>query len=248
MKKKMIIGLILVTVLAIGATVFATNANFTAVSNSIQNTFKMGTVAMQSDNGQVGQTIDMGTIFDESNAGTLEAGVVKTKNIAIRGSLPVTLSLGGLLADGSIAPTNVAAPEGVISTWWRHYKMKLEVIVTRNNSVIKDVQSRPDSVSEGFDSIFDTIVGTTHTPATDNTTGLNTLLSQLGTLLPGDLVTIKTTTKFVQTAYYTTAAREHGGPDARVDGNYTLTQDEVNAFQGKGLYINLSLVATEAAK
>ena len=201
----------------------------------------MGTVQLGNlRSGQVGQAINMDTLFNVSNLGTLTDPVTNSNSIVIRGTLPVTLSLGGY-ADNSNRVFQASIPSGVLATWYRHYKSNVTVTVRRTNNTTDSYTSRPDAITGGFDSIFDSIEGTAHTPATDNTTGISALLTDLGTLHPGDVVTITTKTKFAQTAYYTKDAN-----NKPINGDYTLTQDEVNAFQGKSLAINLKLVATEA--
>lgn len=240
MKSKIILSLVMAATVTLGATAMSTNANFNAVATSNTNTITMGTVQLVNVNsGQVGQTINMDTLFNVTNLGTLTDPVTESRSIRISGSLPVKLSLGTYQDTNKVF--QLAAPSGVIPTWWRHYKTNALVSVVRADGTTDSYESRPVTVAGGFDSIFDTIEGTTHDPATDNTTGISALLNNLGTLHAGDVVTITTKTKFDQTAYYTKMA-----DGTAVNGYYTLTQDEVNAFQGQSLFVNLKLVATEA--
>ena len=242
MKSKSILSLVMAAAVTLGGAAIATNANFNATATSNGNTITMGTVQLGNINsGEVGQTINMDTLFNVSNLGTLTDPVTQSRKIVIRGSLPVTLSLG-TYTNNENRVFEAANPSGLMPTWWRHFKSNIVVSVTRAaNGRIDSYTSRPDTLTDGFDSIFDTIEGATHNPTTENTTGLNSMLSLLGTLYPGDIVTITTKNKFAQTAYYTQMADK-----TWVNGPYTLTQDEVNAFQGKSLYVNLKLVATEA--
>lgn len=235
MKSKIILSLVMAAAVTLGATAMSTNANYTAIAVSNGNAITMGTVQIGNDSGQVGQTINMNTLFNVKNLGTLTEPVTESRSIIVKGSLPVKLSMAAM------TPTDTAVPTGVMSTWWRHYKSNVVVSVKRTNGTTDAYSSRPDTVTGGFDSMFDTIVGTAHTPAIDNTTGISALLTNLGTLHTGDVVTITTKNKFSQTAYYTKKA-----DGTVIDGDYTLTQNEVNAFQGKSLYINLNIVATEA--
>lgn len=252
MKNKAILSLVMAAAVTLGGAAMATNANFNATAVSNGNEIIMGRVQLESDNGQYGQSIDMGKLFSVNKLGTLTAPVSQTKTIYIRGDFPVTLSLGDLVQNpqytqgGSepqyvVSPQNIAQPTGVISTWWRHYKMATDIkVYDKDNKLAKNV-------AQGFDSFFDTINGTKHN-GLPNTKGINDLLTEIGPVDPGSKVVITTTNKFDQTAYYTYNAKENiakGGP-ARIDGDYTLTQDQVNAFQGQRLGINLRIIATEA--
>jgi predicted ribosomally synthesized peptide with SipW-like signal peptide len=245
MKSKFILSLLLAACVTLSAAAMVTNANFTAVATSNGNTITMGTVQLGNDQGQVGKSIEMGTLFSIPNlASTTTTPVTTTRSIAIKGTLPVKLSLGTYADNANKVDDVTAFPTNVISTWWKHYKSNVLVSVARTNGTTDSYTSRPDSVQGGFDSIFDTIEGTAHNPSTENTTGISELLGDLGTLNPGDVVTITTKTEFFQTAYYTTKAPELDGP-AYVNGPYTLTQSQLDAFQGQKLAINLKLVATE---
>lgn len=236
MKSKIILSLIMAAAVSMSAATLVTNANFTAKATSNGNTITMGTVQIGNDKGEVGSSIDIGTLFNISNLGSQSNVVTTTRQFTIQGTLPVKLSLATF--EDTMRVVKSVAPAGVISTWWRHYKSNILVSVKRTDGSESSYTSRPDSVKGGFDSIFDTIEGTTHTPATDNTTGLSTLLDKLGVLNPGDVVTITTKTKFERTTFYNYTIDP-------INGLYTLTQDELNAFQGKSLTIDIKLVATE---
>jgi hypothetical protein len=247
MKNKIVLSLVMAAAVTLGGATMLTNANFNATATSTGNMFKLGNVALLSPGVAVGQSIEMGSLFNVTNAGTGKE-MVSSKQIVIAGNLPVKLSLGDLIYNDKhksdprepeyiVNPNNCTMPQGVISTWWRHYKMATDIQVYRGESWVA-------GASQDYDSFFDTLNGAGHTGKAD-TKGLDALLKSLGTLQPGDVVTIKTKIKFDQTTYYTTDATEHNNSTGRIDGDYTLTQDEVNAFQGKVLGVNLKLVATE---
>jgi predicted ribosomally synthesized peptide with SipW-like signal peptide len=243
MKRKMILSLVMAAAVTLGASGMATNANFNATAVSNGNIFKMGTVALAGPTGE-GQAINMDTLFYATNMG-VDKVATKSTSITIKGSLPVVLSTDTItnpnytdngkngptlitnLRDVVVPPTT--GPDAVISTYWRYYKMAITVSVNRYaDNTVDTFTSRNGE----FDSIFDTIQGTWHDGSTP-TKGLNELLGCLGTLHNGDIVTITTQTKLVQTAG---------------DGNgipVTLTQAEINAFQGKTFSAGLTIVATE---
>lgn len=240
MKSKIVLSLVMAAAVTLGATAMSTNANFNATAVSNGNVFTMGTVALAGPTGQ-GQAINMDTLFKATNMG-VDKVATKTASITIKGSLPVVLSTETMdntryTADGKNGPLlitnlrNLTLPQGVVGTYWRHYKMATTVSVNRyaDNSV-STVYSRVGE--DRFDSIFDTIQGTNHT-GSEPTRGLNELLGLLGTLHNGDVVTIKTEMVLRQTA-----GDGHGIP-------VTLTQAEINAFQGKTFAADLTIVATE---
>ena len=238
MKSKIILSLVMAAAVSLGATALPTNANFNATAASNGNAFKMGTVALAGPYGEA-QAINMDTIFKASNMG-VDKIATKSASITIKGSLPVVLSTEtitntGYTIDGKSGPekvsklNNVAIPVGVVSTYWRHYKMAITVSVNRcATNTIDTVYSR----SGEFDSVFDTIQGTNHTGSLP-TKGLNELLGLLGTLNPGDTVTIKT-----QTVLNQTAGDGNGNP-------VTLTQAQINSFQDKTFGADLTIIATE---
>jgi len=115
--------------------------------------------------------------------------------------------------------------------------MATDITVSRAGNQIKEV-------GQPFDSFFDTLNGTKHT-GLDDTKGINTLLDSLGTLEPGDVVTITTNIKFVRTTYYTSLPTDVDGEGTYANNLYTLSQKEENAFQGQTLGVNLKIVATE---
>lgn len=244
MKSKMILSLVMATAVTLGGATIATNANFNATAVSNGNTVTMGTVRVLNTGIAEGQSITMDTLFNASNLGTLNT-VSKSTTLVNSGTLPITLSMLPRTA------ANTTIPTGVISSYFRHYKMAVSMQVTRKDGTAETkIYSRVGDPQLGsFDAIFDTIDGEQNHIGSAQTTGIKPMLASLGILNPGDKVTIQTDVRFDQTAYYTYNAAEHinaGGPP-RIDGMYTLTQDEVNAFQGKTLKANLTIVATEAA-
>ena len=212
MKSKMILSVVMAAAITLSGAAMATNANFNAQAASNGNTITMGTVQLQNfTNGQMGQSINMDKLFNVSNLGTQNASLPNISKIIIKGSLPVTLSLGKYddnklyqIADG---------PDGVVANWGNYYKSYVTIDVLRPDT------KTPVTYNTGcYYSIFDTIGG-------NGCNSINTLLGKFGTLHNGDIVTITTTTKFDETG---------------------LTQDQINAFQGTLLSVNLKLVATEA--
>jgi len=240
MKKKALLSLIMAAAITLGGAAMATNANFNAVAHSNGNIVKMGTVRLLVPGVAEGQTINLSGLFTATNMGTSKTPMVKETTIVNSGTLPVTLSMDKRTAENTIVPT------GVISTYYRHYKMAVSMQLIRNGVPQSTIWSRTDDPQLGhYDAIFDTIDGETNHIGSAQTTGIDPMLKSLGVLQPGDKVTIKTYVRFDQTAWYTTNAVEHTGQPARIDGWYTLTQNEVNAFQGKTLAVNLTIVATE---
>jgi len=238
MKSKIVLSLVMAAAVSLGATALPTNANFNATAASTGNTFTMGTVALAGVYGS-GQAINMGQIFTASNMG-VDKVATKSASITVKGSLPVVLSTETVTntaytVDGKNGPkqisklTNIAIPNGVVGTYWRHYKMAITASVHRYaTNTITTVYSREGKL----DSVFDTIQGTAHDGDT-STIGLNELLGLLGTVNPGDVVTIKTETVLNQTA-----GDGHGKP-------VTLTQAQINSFQGQTFGADLTIVATE---
>lgn len=266
MKNKTLLSLITAAAVTLGGATMWTNARFNAVANSNGNNITMGKVELHSNTtGQEGKTLDMGAIFKASGLGVDEVST-NSSTLVVKGNLPVKLSTVTVdnpdfskYPSGMHGPalftklTSYAEPTGVIGTWWRHYKMAISITVNRySNNSTETFYSR---VGDGYDSIFDTIQGTAHDGA-PATTGLNELLGKLETLHPGDVVTITTNTKFVDSAYYTgetnllpqntvDITKELPGTYNPSTHLYTLSQDEVNAFQGKTLSADFSIVATE---
>ena len=244
MRSKIILSLVMAATVTLGATAMATNANFTATATSNGNIITMGTVALAGPTGQ-GQAINMGPLFQATNMG-VDKVATKATSITIKGSLPVMLSTETIVnpvfqEDGKQGPrlitklNNLVVPPttgtgAVVGTYWRHYKMAIRVEVTRAATKLVDVYD--SAPANAFDAIFDTIQGTTHT-GMPNTTGLNELLRSAGTLHNGDIVKITT-----QTVLNQTAGDGHGNP-------VTLTQEEINAFQGKTFGADFNIVATE---
>ena len=218
MKSKMILSVVMAAAITLSGAAMATNANFNAQAASIGNTVTMGTVQLQNaTNGVTGQNISMDTLFNVSNLGTLTDPVENTAKIVIQGSLPVTLSLGKY--DDKLLYQIGDGPDGVVANWANYYKSNVVITVKKlANSTTQRYASNCDTDNDGFTSIFDTIAG-------NGSNSINTLLAKLGSLHHGDVVTITTKTKFDQAC---------------------LTQDQVNAFQGTFLSVNLKLVATEA--
>lgn len=220
MKSKMILSVVMAAAITLSGAAMATNANFNAQAASNSNTITMGTVQLQNGiNGQIGQSISMDTLFNVSNLGTLTDPVTNTASITIQGSLPVTLSLGKYKDNNLYEITH--APVGVVTNWGDYYKSNVVITVKKLATSTKQSYSfNCGTDTKGFTSIFDTIGG----PGLNS---INALLAGLGTLDHGDIVTITTNTKFDETG---------------------LNQDQVNAFQGTLLSVNLKLVATEARK
>ncbi|HEY5560221.1 MAG TPA: hypothetical protein VIK72_00440 [Clostridiaceae bacterium] len=230
MKSKSILSLVMAAAVTLGGAAIATNANFNATATSNGNTITMGTVRVLNTGIAEGQSITMDTLFDASNLGTLNT-VSKSTTLVNSGTLPITLSMLPRTKTGTTVPSDV------ISTYYRHYKMAVSMQVTRKDGIVNTmIHSRVgDSQLGSFDAIFDTIDGEINHIGSAQTTGIKPMLESIGTLYPGDKVTIGTDVRFDQTAYYTS-----------LNSMYTLTPDEVNAFQGKSLKANLTIVATEA--
>lgn len=228
MKKKALLSLIMAAAITLGGAAMATNANFNAVAHSNGNIVKMGTVRLLVPGVAEGQTINLSGLFTATNMGPGQERMEKETTIVNSGTLPVTLSMEDLTAENTVVPT------GVISTYYRHYKMAVSMQLTRNGVPQSTIWSRNDAELGHYDAIFDTINGEYKHIGCAQTTGIKDMLQSLGVLQPGDKVTIKTYVRFDQTAYY-----------SNLNSTYTLTQDEVNAFQGKTLAVNLKIVATE---
>ena len=247
MKSKMILGLVMAATVTLGISAMATNANFNATAVSNGNTVTMGTVRLLNPGVQEGQSITMDTLFSTRGLGTQNEISRKTTTIVNSGTLPMMLSMSPRDPNGTVVPIDV------ISTYYRHYKMAvtMELFRAGMNTPERTIQSRVgDPMLGNFDAIFDTIDGEKNHIGSAQTTGISPMLASLGNLQAGDKVIITTQVRFDQAAYYTSNARENianGGP-ARIDGMYSLTQDQVNAFQGKELKANLTIVATEVAK
>jgi len=241
MKSKFVLSLILTACISLSAATMVTNANFTAVATANNNVFTMGTVQLQNTAGQTGQSILMDKLFDVSGIGFDQVGTTTAK-ITIQGSFPVKLSaniLGSSLPwdevyttangfQGSL--TNYFKDINLDARWWRQYKLAITAVATKGDSVVKSV-SRENT--DGYDSFFDTLSGTSHTGSA-NTTGLSGVLAGLGTLQPGTVVTITTQMQLISALY--------DSHDNQID---TLSNDQQNIFQGLSLGANVNIIATQ---
>ena len=252
MKNRFLMSLLLAACVSLSAASVVSNANFTAVASANGNVFTMGTVALQS-NGQSGQAINMDKLFSSSK-NKFDQVSTTTAQLLIKGDLPVTLSaavtgatlpsrgdeheiynlatksFSGFLTDYFANNVNVKA------RWWRQYKMAISATVTRPGGSSTTVTSREltSAGENGFDSFFDTLSGTTHAGSA-NTVGISSLFSQLGTLNPGDLVTITTQIKLVS------ELKDDGGVTIGI-----LNPEQQNIFQGLSLGADVNIIATQA--
>jgi hypothetical protein len=249
MKSKIVLSLVMVAAVTLGATAMATNANFTATATSSGNVMTMGTVQLQRGGEQAAQAIQMDKLFNGSNMG-FNKEVTTTASINIRGSLPVVLSANILSArlPSNETYTGENGFEGNLTTafqgintdarWWRQYKMAITAVVTRNGVPILQRVSRNDKIAHDYDSYFDTLNGEGHGGGDTATTGISALLTSLGTLKPGDVVTLTTKMKLISDL--------ENGHGVIITGHPTLSNEEQNMFQGESIGVDIKLVATQA--
>lgn len=246
MKSKIVLSLVMAAAVTLGATAMTTNANFNATAVSAGNVMTMGTVQLQHGGELAAQTIQMDRLFNGSNMG-FNKEVTTTASINIRGSLPVVLSaniLSAKLPSNEIYNPTTKSFQGQLTDnftgidinarWWRQYKMAITVVVTRNGVPILQRVSR--ETPDGYDSYFDTLNGTLHDGA-PATKGISALLGSLGTLSPGDVVTLTTKTKLISAL--------EDGHGVIIAAHSSLSNEEQNMFQGESIGADIKLVATE---
>lgn len=248
MKFKSILGLAMAAVITLSGATMLTNANFNATASSNGNAFTMGTVKLQRGAEQAAQSIQMDKLFNGTGMG-LDEEKVTPASIKIAGDFPVVLSANiksvsmpyneqyNFTARKFEGPlTDAFAAINSDAKWWRQYKLAVTATVTPINGETRTITSRPIDVNEGYDSFFDTLNGEPNHEGIADTKGISQVLAELGTLQPGDVVTITTKMKLVSAFY-----DDHGV-------ELTLTTDDKNKlqnyFQGQTLGANIEIVAT----